>query len=101
MFDMDEEPNNASAEVSGSPSPHSHTSSISPPPKSSSPIVSRSIPKPSALALSLKQIDNSPILSPPPTSSPPTKPDLANLELMRMHAGQTPTHRSPSAKGHY
>ena len=112
MFDMDQEPivpiptspstlNSTSKAVSYSPGPHPPTSSTSPPPNSLSPNVSRSLPKPSALALSLQQNDNSSIRSAPSASSPPTKPDLANLELMRMHAGQTPTHRSAWAKGYY
>jgi len=102
MFDMDQEPIapilSTSKAVSGSPGLHSPTS---PPQNSLPPTVSRSLPKPSALALSLQQNENSSIRSPPTTSSPPTKPDLANLELMRMHAGQTPTHRSAWAKGYY
>ena len=105
MFDMDEEPtvpvtspitlNFAPKAISDSHSPASSTSLV---PSLSSPTVP---PKPSALALSLQQNGNSPILSPPQASSPPKKTDLANQELMRMYAGQTPTHRSAWANGFY
>jgi hypothetical protein len=94
MFDMDEEPI-APSPTSPNSGPHSPTS------KPSSPTVPRSLPKPSALALSLQQNENSPIRSPPPASSSPKNSDLANQELMRLLAGQTPTHRSAWAKGHY
>jgi len=108
MFDIDEEPavpiptspitlNPTSKMVTGSHLPTSFASLV---PNPSSPTGPRSLPKPSALALSLQQNEISPIRSPPPASSP-QRPDLANRELMRMHAGQTPTHRSAWAKGYY
>ena len=101
MFDMDEEPTTRNLTSKAISDPHSPTPTTSLVSSLSSPTAPRSLPKPSALALSLQQNENSPITSTPPASSPPRKPDLADQELMRMHAGQTPTHRSAWANGFY